>query len=40
MGWIYTQSSIFYQAENKDQEGIQIDLLLDRNDGVINLVEA
>ncbi len=40
IGGVYTQSSTFYQAGSKTQEGAQIDLLLDRNDGVINLVET
>lgn len=40
IGGIYTQSSTFYQAENKDREGAQIDLLLDRNDGIVNLIET
>jgi hypothetical protein len=40
IGGIYTQSSTFYQAGNKDREGAQIDLLLDRNDGVVNLIET
>jgi AAA+ ATPase superfamily predicted ATPase len=40
IGGVYTQSSTFYQAGNKDREGAQIDLLLDRNDGVVNLVET
>lgn len=40
IGGVYTQSSTFYQAGSKTQEGAQIDFLLDRNDGVINLVET
>lgn len=40
IGGIYTQSSTFYQAGSKDKEGAQIDLLLDRNDGVVNLIET
>ncbi len=37
---LFTQTSTFYQAGSKASEGAQIDLVLDRNDGVINLIEA
>lgn len=37
---IYTQVSSFYSKGNEDLPGIQIDLIIDRNDGVINLCEA
>ena len=40
IGGIYTRSSTFYQPGNKNQQGAQIDLLLDRSDGVINLIET
>ncbi|WP_090168934.1 AAA family ATPase [Neolewinella agarilytica] len=40
IGGLYTQSSTFYQGSTAAQEGAQIDLLLDRNDGVINLIET
>jgi uncharacterized protein len=36
---IYSTASSFYQKGNVDQEGVQIDLLLDRNDHSINLFE-
>ena len=36
---IYSLSSSFYHKGNKDDEGAQIDLLIDRKDGVINLFE-
>lgn len=39
IGGIFVQPSTFYQVGNKENPGAQIDLLLDRNDGVINLVE-
>ena len=40
IGGLYTRSSTFYQRGTPNEEGAQIDLLLDRNDGVINLVET
>ena len=36
---IYTQSSTFFQKGNDEEKGAQIDLLLDRNDQIINLFE-
>ena len=36
---IYSLSSSFYKRGNAEQQGIQIDLLIDRNDHVINLFE-
>jgi len=36
---IYSTSSSFYKKKTADTEGGQIDLLIDRNDQVINLVE-
>ena len=36
---IYTQSSTFFQKGNDEEKGVQIDLLLDRNDQIINLFE-
>lgn len=36
---IYSISSSFYHKGNEAEEGAQIDLLIDRNDGVINLFE-
>ena len=36
---IYSSASSFYQKGNAEQEGVQIDLLLDRNDHSINLFE-
>jgi hypothetical protein len=36
---IYTEASAFYSKGNKQEPGIQIDLLLDRKDQVINLFE-
>ena len=36
---IYTQSSTFFQKGNDEKKGAQIDLLLDRNDQIINLFE-
>lgn len=40
IGGVFTQASTFYQGGDKTSEGAQIDLVLDRNDGVINLIEA
>ncbi|MEM6396923.1 MAG: ATP-binding protein [Bacteroidota bacterium] len=37
---IISSSSSFYRLGNNDQAGLQIDLLIDRNDQVINLCEA
>ena len=36
---IYAHASIFYQKGQSSQNGIQIDLLIDRNDNTINLFE-
>ncbi len=36
---VYTQSSTFFQKGNDDVRGVQIDLVLDRNDQIINLFE-
>jgi uncharacterized protein len=36
---IYTEASTFYQKGQNGQQGVQIDLLLDRNDNTINLFE-
>jgi uncharacterized protein len=36
---IYLEASCFHNRGNKTEDGIQIDLLLDRNDNVINLCE-
>ncbi len=36
---VYTETSSFYSKGNRYQPGIQIDLLIDRNDHVINLCE-
>jgi hypothetical protein len=40
IGGIYSQSSSFYLKGTKDSPGAQIDLLIDRNDHVINLCEV
>jgi uncharacterized protein len=37
---IYTQISSFYFKGNEELPGTQIDLIIDRNDGIINLCEA
>lgn len=37
---IYSLSSSFYHQGNNNEEGAQIDLLIDRNDGIINLFEV
>lgn len=37
---IYTQVSSFHFKGNEEQKGVQIDLVIDRNDGIINLCEA
>lgn len=37
---IYSMSSSFYQKGTTSEAGAQIDLLIDRNDHVINLIEA
>lgn len=39
IGGIYAFASSYYQQGNEQQQGVQIDLLLDRNDQVINLFE-
>jgi uncharacterized protein len=36
---VYTQSSTFLQKGNAEEKGAQIDLVLDRNDQIINLFE-
>lgn len=36
---VYATTSTFYQKGNDDCQGVQIDLLIDRNDQVINVVE-
>lgn len=36
---IYSETSSFYQKGTKEQEGVQIDLLINRKDKVINLFE-
>lgn len=36
---IYSESSTFYKKGNKDEQGAQIDLVINRNDSVINLFE-
>jgi hypothetical protein len=36
---IYSEASTFYQKGQDGQQGVQIDLLLDRNDNIINLFE-
>ncbi|MEZ4887817.1 MAG: ATP-binding protein [Chitinophagales bacterium] len=36
---VYSQSSAFYKKGTKSEKGTQIDLLIDRNDQVINLCE-
>ena len=36
---IYSLSSSYYQKRTAEQAGVQIDLLIDRNDQVINLFE-
>lgn len=40
IGGVFTQPSTFYQGSGKETDGAQIDLLLDRNDGVVNLIET
>ncbi len=40
IGGIYTQASSFYFKGNEELPGVQIDLIIDRNDGIINLCEA
>lgn len=39
IGGIYARSSSFFKKRDRDSPGIQIDLLIDRNDQTINLVE-
>lgn len=36
---IYTRSASFFKKGDKQNQGVQIDLLIDRNDRTINLVE-
>ncbi len=38
-GTLYTYSNWYYKAENKDEKGAQIDLVIDRPDNSINLCE-
>ena len=37
---VYSKSASFLKKGTKDEQGIQIDLLIDRNDKVINIVEV
>ena len=37
---IYSVSSSFYKKGTADEKGVQIDLLIDRNDNVINIIEV
>ncbi|MEM1122769.1 MAG: ATP-binding protein, partial [Bacteroidota bacterium] len=39
IGGIYSETSSFFFSGNDDFPGVQIDMLIDRNDGVINLCE-
>ena len=36
---VYTRSTSFFKKADEDHQGIQIDLLIDRNDQTINLIE-
>jgi hypothetical protein len=36
---IYSQASSFYFAGSKERQGVQVDLLIDRNDRVVNVCE-
>ena len=40
IGGVYTQTSSFLKQGTVEEEGIQIDLLIDRNDRVINVCES
>ena len=40
IGGIYSLSSSFYKKGTKEEQGLQIDLLIDRNDQTINLFEV
>ncbi|MEM9886745.1 MAG: ATP-binding protein [Bacteroidota bacterium] len=40
IGGVYAKTSSFYKKGNQEATGAQIDLLIDRNDHIINLVEA
>ena len=40
IGGLYTETSGFIYRGNEDQSGIQIDLLIDRNDQIINVCEV
>lgn len=37
---VYSKTASFIHKGSKDQKGVQIDLLIDRNDNVINIVEV
>jgi len=39
IGAVYTETSSFVFTGNKDLKGTQIDLIIDRNDGVVNICE-
>lgn len=39
IGGVYSFAATFYQKGNDEQDGAQIDLVLDRQDGIINLFE-
>jgi len=39
IGEIYAEASAFYKKGDKKEKGVQIDLVLDRNDHVVNLFE-
>lgn len=40
IGGVYSVSSSFYKKGTTDEKEVQIDLLIDRNDNVINIVEV
>lgn len=40
IGGLFTRTSTFAQPKTENRDGVQIDLLIDRNDKVINLVET
>ncbi|MEM0994516.1 MAG: ATP-binding protein [Bacteroidota bacterium] len=40
IGGVYTKTSSFYKSDNEAELGAQIDLLIDRNDHIINLIET
>lgn len=37
---VYSKTATFYKKGTKEEQGVQIDLLINRNDNIINLIEV